>query len=350
MPGKVMDRQTLLRRGALALPGLLLTAAVARTILQRRGSPVRAEGTQLGVYSDESGGHTLSRLEFALGRRFTLQRINAAMTFDIPSRRDQNWADDGYRIYHNANAETVDAMPWGGGWASIAHGSEDDYFHRVAAALRAGTRFSSTDPFDLSLHHEQGVTSGAQCGVGCNGTPEDYKAFYRHVSDLFHQEEATIDEGGPLRLVWTPTVAQFTTDGAVQAAALDPDLGPDGSSVVGSYYHLLGVDMYSRLTTGGLSIADPTAALAIVSTYAMARGVPFVIGEYGCQDGSAPAQHERKAEYLTTTATALKSFGTGPGGCEYWCYSHIGAGQNWLDSSPESLAAFTAIGQDPWFA
>ncbi len=307
--------------------------------------------TRLGIFSDETGGHTLAKLESELGRTFATSRINACMEFAIPSNRDDGWADRGRRIYHNANAETVEAQPIvAGGWAGIAAGALDHYFHGVAAAALADARFSAASPLDLSLHHEQAVVSSAQCGVGCNGAAEDYKAFFRRAAEIFHAGGATIDEGGPLRLVWCPTITMFNGKNKVTARSVDPALDATGLQI-GVPYHRVGLDMYSRLGKNGLAITDPTASLRIVSAYAAARGVPFLIGEYGCADGLSAASHQAKADYWTLTAAALRSFGAGgPGSCETWCLSHIQSSRNWIDSSPASLTAFKAVALDPWFS
>lgn len=342
-------------RRAFLLGGAVALVSAAGFIFEQELAERGGEtGTKLGIYSDETSGHTLDKLENELGRKFAYQRVNAS--FDgsgIPTDRDDNWADAGYRIYHNANAETsgaATAQPLWGGWAAVASGSADAYFHDMTARVKADNRFSPTKTFDLSLHHEQCVNSPSQCGVGCAGTTEDYKAFFRYVAGICHADGATIDEGGPMRLVWTPAVSQFKETVEATATKCDPNLKADGTTIDGHYYHLVGLDLYSRITKNGLSIADPTVYLGIVSAYAKERGLKWMIGEYGCQDGTSAESHAEKANFFTKTLAGLKSLGTGIGGCEYLCYSHIAPGKNWVDSSGVSLAAFKTLAKDPWFA
>ena len=66
------------------------------------------------------------------------------------------------------------------------------------------------------------------------GTPEEYKAAYRHISDFFHAIDPSLlwRDGGQVLLVWTPTQKMFTTG---TAAFYDSDLGADGTTIVGDY-------------------------------------------------------------------------------------------------------------------
>jgi hypothetical protein len=118
-------------------------------------------------------------------------------------------------------------------------------------------------------------------------------------------------------------------------------------------YSLVGCDFYNKAKRGRLqfSPADAPGLIASVRDFAVARGMRWFVAELGVPEGSIGA----KAAFVNAFCSAIEQTcpATGPGSCAALLYSSEGyvAGKQvyYMDSSPESLAAFVAVGADQYF-
>jgi hypothetical protein len=298
---------------------------------QSQGSPV-----VLGIWSDGVANHTTEALEAQIGRTFGGSRFNHALMNDVPGRPDDENFDAGRTlVYHNADTENLDGSPMM--WADVAAGAYDWRFAQIVGAIKSDPRWTHATPFLLSFQHEQDGQTGY-------GTPEDYKAAFRHVFAYFQGAGVLWRSGGSVELVWTVTKNALNQG---NARPYDPDLGPDGVTVVGDYYDLLGLDVYDKLQSDGhLSYTDPHEAFDPAHQYALARGKQFGIFEFGVGEG-APGE---KALVYSQVVPTLKSYGVRiPGSAVALMYSNVTGKQVYYpDTSPDALAAFIAMAHDPF--
>jgi hypothetical protein len=222
-----------------------------------------------------TGGIGQSAIEQFLGVRFLGIRRNASIYNPIPSRADLADQAAGYFVYRNAGSLNID-----GGWAGIAAGSADGYL--AAAVPLIVANFTPERPYLFSFHHEQNVTHGVQCGIGCNGTAADYKAAFIHVVDYFRAAGV----GDRMRFVLTAGISQYFRNTATTGiSVVDPGPG---------YVDIYGVDSYTYAKADGtLTKAHPL--LNLVSAYAKARGRQYMVGEWGVADNAAGALYWREA-------------------------------------------------------
>ncbi len=256
-------------------------------------------------------------LESQIGRTFSGQRVYSAMDDTLPMSIDKAVASEGRLDYHNINSWYVNASgnkicnPWSG----VAAGNYDSWFIAQAQSIKAWGY-----PVLLSFTHEPSVNSSnhPQCG-----TPDEYRAAYDHVVQVFASQGVT-----NIKWVWTLTAGTFN--------------GKDGGPTAWepSHYDYVGVDGYNQAGNW----RTPQEIFQTAEDFAKLRGKPLLIGEIGCDE--LPGNPQAKADWITQAAALFKSFGnvtaimwtnTGNGGI--W----------WLDSSPQSLAAFAAAGKDPYF-
>ena len=86
-----------------------------------------------------------------------------------------------------------------------------------------------------------------------------------------------------------------------------------------------------------------------VHAYALARGKQFLIGESGVSEDKVADGVNEKALALAAFAPVLSSYGTsGPGSLAAMLYTIDGG--SIPASSPDALAAFGLMAQDPFFA
>ena len=314
----------------------LVAILVAVVDLQGGGPPP----VDLGIWSDGVNGHTTDALESQLGRMFGGARYNRGFMDPVPAPSDDKNFDAGRTlVYHNVQSENLDGTPIL--WADIASGKYDWRLAQIVQAFRSDPRWTHATPYLFSFHHEQDVASG----FGSFGTPADYKAAYRHIFTYFQTSGILWRYGGQVELVWDVTRNSINTGSAQQ---YDPDLGPDGVSVVGDYYDVFGVDLYDKVQSNGhLSYTDPHQAFDPAHAYALARGKQFGIFELGVTEG-APGE---KAAFFSKVVPTLRSYGVGvPGSAMALMYSNVTGKQVYYpDSSASSLAAFITMANDPLF-
>ena len=244
--------------------------------------------------SNEDSG-VVASIEQALGVRFLGVRRNASLAYAVPLSADLAEQAAGRVVYRNANNESVN-QPINGGWAGVAAGSADQ---RLAAAVPLiAANFSAERPYLFSFHHEQDMVGTTQCGIGCNGTGDDYKAAFIHIVSYF-RAAGVADR---MRFVLTGTLGQYlNNDPLTGISAVDP--GP-------AFVDIYGVDSYTRAGAGG-TLSKPHPLLNVVSAYAKSRGRPYLVGEWGVASEVAAG-----ADYWREAVAQIKSQGLfGPGSC-----------------------------------
>ena len=324
---------------------LVLFVFVPMTLLvpTSEASGLKPPHVVLGIWTENSGNHTTVKLEKQIGRRFGGFRDNHSITNSVPGNADDKAYDAGRKlVYRNAQSQNIK-----GGkicWGSFADGTRDGTLAGIVRAIKADPRWTHRTPYLFSFNHEAGQPRWC-------GTPEDYKAAFRHIFDYFDSAGILWRNGGQLKMVWTVTRSQMNqqTPGQPTAAqAHDPDLGADGATVVGDYYDLVGLDVYDKVQANGhLSYTDPHQAFDVAHRYALARGKQFGIFELGVAEG-APNE---KATFFSQVAPTLRSYGFGvAGSAATLMYSNVNGKQPfWADTSPKSLKAFTAMANRPLF-
>lgn len=288
----------------------------------------------LGIWTETSAGHTTSRLEKQIGRRFGGFRYNHSIVTAIPSKAEDASYDAGRKlVYRNAEATNIH-----GGkicWGDFADGTRDGLLAEIVHGIKADHRWTHKTPYLFTFHHEAGQPPWC-------GSPEDYKAAFRHIFDYFSASGILWRNGGQVKMVWTVTRHQLNNEIAGQptdAQAHDPDLGPDGVTIVGDYYDLVGVDVYNKIQPNGhLSYTNPHQAFDAAHNYALARGKQFGIFEFGVSEGAKG----EKAAFFSQVVPTLRSYGYGvPGSAMALMYSNVnGKRPYWADTSPSALKAF----------
>jgi hypothetical protein len=161
-----------------------------------------------------------------------------------------------------------------------------------------------------------------------SGHPALYVAAWRHIHDVFAAEGAT-----NVQWVWCPNATAFNDGGTA------PSFYPGDE-----YVDWICADGYNwapgRAGDQWRSFATIYSAFY---AWGMAHGKPLMVGEYGAQERN-PGE---KAEWLTDARQALKTQFPGIRAVLYFDANHD---YDWrVSTSPESLAAFRAMANDPWF-
>jgi hypothetical protein len=160
--------------------------------------------------------------------------------------------------------------------------------------------------------------------------PALYVAAWRHIHDVFAAEGAT-----NVQWVWCPNATAFRAE--------DPRNAP-------AYYP--GDEYVDWICADGYNWApgregDQWRSFASIYTpfyeWGMTRQKPLMVGEFGAQERN-PGE---KAQWLTETREALK---TKFPGIKAVVYFDANKDYDWrVTSSPETLAAFRDMANDPWF-
>ena len=161
-----------------------------------------------------------------------------------------------------------------------------------------------------------------------SGHPALYVAAWRHIHDVFATEGAT-----NVQWVWCPNATAFADDR--NAPAYYPG---------DEYVDWICADGYNW-APGRTGDQWRTFASIYGAFYdwGMARGKPLMVGEFGAQERN-PGD---KATWLTEAREALKTQFPGIKAVLYFDAKHD---YDWrVTSSPETLAAFKDMANDPWF-
>jgi len=334
-----VDRREFLKKSALTGAGLALAPVLKLAPLARNLShaPSDIETAQClwGAFAEPQGQQkamdALLALEQMVGRQMAVHRNYQGMDKDILDKAAQWLSQRGtipYRSFHAWTGSQRYAIQW----ADIAAGKYDAWLSRQAAALAAWGQ-----KMYICFHHEpeDDTTGNPQSQtynhVGC-GSSTDFLNAYNHVRAVF---------GNATNLTWLVTLLSPTF--------LGRNGGTDAWMPVS--LDVVGVDGYNRYPCSGPVYKSFTDKFAPARTYAISRGKPLAIPEWGCVEQNACNHPEGdplgKATWFTDAGNVAKTWPE----LIFLSYSHeIDYGMNFrVDSSAVSLSAFTAVGHDPYF-
>lgn len=314
-----------------ALAAALLGVLVALTPAQQASAAVRpvgpltpASGTYFGAMTNPDRSTTdstpteVAALETSMGRKLAIVNQFYAYPELINGNRERAQMAEG----------RIPMITWGASdTIALANGSQDVYLRRQARSIAAigGTVF-------LRFFHEP---EGAYRAAYVHSAA-DFVAAWRHVHALFLAEGAT-----NVVWIWCPTAWSFTA--TTSPAAYYP--GDDVVDWVAS-------DGYNWAPTQpGAQWRTFSQIFARWYAWGVAKGKPLMIAEFGALED--PALPDRKAQWLRDALTTLKTTYPLIQAAVYFDTTHPTPAYNlvWdLRSSAASLAAWTAIGQDPYLA
>jgi Glycosyl hydrolase family 26 len=266
-----------------------------------------------------------ARIEALLGRKLGMERIYYAWWEDWPTTYAVRTAKAGRIPLISFNSD-------GYTWRQIADAEGDAWlrarYRKIKAhpALEGAILIFNTEP------------EGDQA---TKGTPSDYVAAFRHVVRVARAEH--------LRNRWANTLQAYTINSGRPVEAWWPG---------DRYVDYVGWDIYgARATTP--SVSDCSAERwrsfreAVTKPYKFARdhGKPMIIPELGQRED--PQHSERKASWIKAVRFNLKTRFPDIVAIS-WAHSDFGGicpypSTWWIDSSPQSLAAFAAMAADPYF-
>jgi hypothetical protein len=280
-------------------------------------------GALFGAYSASEEGNTtraarMTEFQNLVGRKIALDRVYHQWSDDFPDADDYWSRDQGHTLILSWGPANADGT--GVTWADISAGTEDAIIDARAADIKA---FAA--PMIFVFHHEPN-------GVHQAGTPEEFIAAYRHIHDRFVADGVTNVLYG---------FVMFDT--AFDTGTVD-DYYP-GDDVV----DVVGVDAYNWYQCLGRN--EPWDSLQTIiqsfHDFGVAHNKPMVIAEWGSDEDPADPNH--KAQWITDAAATLKQWPDIKG----IAYFHAGPPAPtcdwWVDSTPQSLAAFQALAADPYF-
>jgi len=250
-------------------------------------------------------------------------------------------------------------------WAEIAQGGcYDGEIDSWAAELDQVLSMSPTGHVYVAFHHEMENEAGpvpSGCGqIGNNcGSASDFKAAYWYFRARIQDDLMSLNGWPPSAITWVVTYMGNTFRGMHGGPDTWWPSAADSSYISGvPDDHLVGVDLYNRYRCHNKPwytfqyLSDGTKGPG-PQTFAVDKGRNLFIGECGTVEGdecggSLPHGTE-KAEWFDDALELMKSWGN----LEALCYSQVtgfSSGDYRIDSSPESLAAFKALANDPFFA
>lgn len=316
----------------------------------------------LGVSNQVLGGVDLDAAATLIGRPWRGLRQNQDIA-TLGWTTASSFYDLGYReTYRSIQTSAV------GGWALLAGGTYDSNLTSIANNLAAlSTRWNGKHPALVCIHHEASISATTHTPAGNQGTPQDRINAFRHARDFWDAMEATTFSktgeylGGPIMLVdvgWDRMFVGANGVGAPTAGddfdAFDPDRG---SSPVSAGTHIarrIGSDVYNDLGTDGELKYGTDAAILLepIRDKARAKGVDWMIGEFGCADGARHVDHVNKAKWMDSARRFIHGQGkAGPGVCRHLFATVKSSAELYtVDSSAESLAAWNRFARDPYFA
>ena len=249
-------------------------------------------------------------------------------------------------VYENGKPNPIspDTNTSGTFWRSIANGRYDAVFNRFFATIKADTRWSASNPFIYSWHHEQ--TSLQEPPAGKNaGTAADYIAAHRHVYGLLVSSGAHVSVGGNMWLALVPNETQIVHDSKYGSGGATTAVAPYVISKIDpgpAYYDLVGMDFYLKTTNN----YKPTDWKPL-HNWAMTVGKPVMTGEFGLASTKNPAA------FLTGLDPILKSWGAGTGPGQVYllaCTSRVAAGGDYRwDANTTILNAWKKLANDPFY-
>jgi len=271
-------------------------------------------------------------LEKTIGRKFAAHRIfyGGASGWNkqiLPDSKLSSTAAAG-------RVPMISWKPYNTSWKEIAAGKFDTWLAASARSLKAWNK-----PMWITFHHEPEDNVGERAGM----TAADYVAMWRHVHGIFTTEGVTNVAWNWIIMSWS-----FAKSAGAARNQLVRDLYP-GDDVV----DWISTDSYNWINP------CPTGVLATDLTHwshldelvtnfynwSIPHNKPLAFPEYGCNE--LAGDHTQKAAWFTRIGQSFLTkwpkfkafvyFNVDTGGCHSWL----------VDSSPESLAAYAALGKLP---
>jgi large repetitive protein len=321
----------ILRHAVPGLVGLALLASLAppaaaatsRTVWDSPSSLLPATGALFGAYAGFENGadsrqERIENFEAMIGRKISLDRVFYTWDEQWPSPDDYWSRDQGHVL----------VLSWGAGmrdgttvaWADIAAGLWDSTIDARAADLRA---FGA--PMYFIFHHEPN-------GAHMAGTPEEFQDAWRHVHDRFIADGVT-------NVLYTMVMFDSSYNSGVVNDYYPGD----------SYVDVMGVDAYNWYDCD--ERFDPWESLTSIMQkfhdFGVAHSKPMIIAEWGSDEDLADPNH--KGAWIAEAQQALKAWPDIKG----VSYFHSGPPAPtcnwWVDSTPAALAAYQAMGADPYY-
>lgn len=290
------------------------------------GVAVPEDGAYLGIWRGPGPGRpsdsraSLEAVEQQIGRRFAIDRRFYRWGTELPTDHER-WTASAGRIpmvsLRSVRAGSGERVPW----ARIASGAEDQYLARVADSLREWGV-----PFFFILDAEP------EAMVPESGSPEEFRAAWRRVVDLFRAR-------GVANASFVFTTEAWSFRAEADRLQLMDDLYPGDAHV-----DWIASDPYNFYEDGRwASFVDE-----IEPWYAWARrehpAKPLAIAEWGSKED--PSDPARKAAWLHDALVALQTRFPEIKAVVYFDESKAERGvvNDWrIDTSAESLRAFAQI-------
>jgi len=280
------------------------------------GTPTGPPGALFGAYVQGAASDAAAQMkavetrERDLGRRLAIDHHFYPWDKEFPTARER--AD--------LEAGRIPLISWNGTLnLGIGLGLEDDLIKERADAVKAL-------PGKVMIRWMWEMDGRRMAND--SGHPALYVAAWRHIHDVFAAEGAT-----NVQWVWCPNATAFADDR--NAPAYYPG---------DEYVDWICADGYNwapgRNSDQWRSFASIYGAFY---DWGMAHGKPLMVGEYGAQERN-PGD---KAAWLTEARQALK---TKFPGIKAVLYFDANKDYDWrVTSSPQTLAAFRDMANDPWF-
>ncbi|WP_323747406.1 glycoside hydrolase family 26 protein [Catenulispora rubra] len=292
---------------AAAIPAATIAASAGTTPSDSRDILVPDQGALLGHYY---GAGTIADTDARIGRKPAVH-----LTY-------YNWADDWMAApattadFADGRIPLVNWEPFGINFDDIVSGSLDATIQaRATAAAQSGKKFFLD--FAAEMNEDEGWGGH---------DPAKFIAAWRHIHDIFTAAGAT-----NVVWAWCPNV----TDSSGAPAAMDYYPGDD-------YVDWTGVDGYNWGTSAaGFTWQSFNDVFATIYPQLAAKGKPIIIGEMASDEVGGS-----KAQWIDDIVPTLKN---NYPQIKAFVWFDIDKERHWqINSSPESLAAYQRMAQDPY--
>jgi hypothetical protein len=274
-------------------------------------------GALLGLWAKPRGG---SHDKAAQQARWRHLEAAAGRTFDV-GHSFYAWRDPfpTWREPWHLVSGRIPLISWNGTFTSeIAEGEHDALIRERADAVKA-----LGAPVFLRWFWEMDGRKKAHWAQ----TPTDYIAAWHHIREIFAERGAD-----NAVWVWCPNASAFASDEAARWYPGD------------AYVDWVCGDGYNWAPgRAGDEWESLSEVFAAFHAWGMAQGKPMMIGETGVQERDPGEKPAWFAQALAQLQTDLL-----PGIAAVVYFDSNTPHPWWVDSTPESLAAFTAIADDPY--
>jgi hypothetical protein len=371
------SRRQLLRAAGAAGLGLIATtlkgADPARAVAGLWSTPISSTTAKLGVFAEPNGTTETSyfqafcdfqteidravaiyRTYRSWGQRIFNSTINSILD---PAKDNYLPTPELYLSFHAYRDKKGTKCI---SWSEIDGGCYDADIDAWVTEL--DKLLAKTGHAYVAFHHEMENQEGTPpigCGdIGTNcGSPDEFKAAYWHFRARVQDGLQSLNGWPPEVITWVITYMGDTFRGKHGGpdvwwpSSADPSYVPDVADD-----HLVGVDLYNRYKCHRKPwYSFPYLAVGPTGQgpqpYATSKGRNLFIGECGTVEGDACGGDgtNSKAQWFDDALPLMKSWGN----LEAFCYSQVSgfnSGDYRIETSPDALAAFQALANDPFFS